>query len=256
MLSGFNVGLRALFSICACLSVQCLMSGFSSSTVPGKWSREAFHEWAHQQAVEQGKFVELIEGQICPLPDSAQYTQKIQLLQSQIQAHLNSLEANRFEVRSRHPIPIDNGCELKPAITVSELTTHCNTTHCKTTHCKTTHRKITHRSSAMLRWVIDITTEDLHDQHPDRRQYFSRIGIPDYWCMDLARVELRTYQNPTQSTYTTCTLLHVGECASPQSLPRITIQVQEPTPLHFLTRTTNRPQAYTTANLPLQVWRR
>ncbi|MEL7353306.1 MAG: Uma2 family endonuclease [Cyanobacteria bacterium P01_A01_bin.116] len=222
------------------------MSGFFSSAVPGKWSRAAFHEWAHQHAVEQGKLVELMDGKICPLPDSAQCTRQIQLLQSQIQAHLNSLEADRFEVRSRYPIPIDDCCELKPAITVSELTTHRNITH----------RDTTHPSSSIPRWVIDITDEDLHDQHLDRRQYFSRIGIPDYWCMDLAQVELRTYQNPTQSTYTTCTLLHIGECASPQSLPRVTIQVQEPTPLHFLTRTTNnRTQAYTTANLPLQVWR-
>ncbi|MGC1309263.1 MAG: hypothetical protein WA885_18740 [Phormidesmis sp.] len=178
---------------------------------------------------------------------SADYTsqhidRQVRLLQYQIQRRLQALDYRDCEVLERQRLQINDHCELKPALTVV---------------------KRGHADIELKQWVIDIyfdffqeklsRPETPHQRDQRRSRILAQAGIINYWSLSLAHAELRTYATPTNVGYRQCRLLQVGDRASPTLWPALTLRVQEPVPLYFLTRTLAGPRTYGAIAPPLQV---
>lgn len=149
--------------------------------------------------------------------------------------------ASTFQVRSRPSLWLNSRCEIRPAIAVLE--------------------QVTPADQGTIRWILDIEDDR---QQPEtgytraeaadlRSQLYAQAQIPEYWLLTLSQVELRLYRQPTRHGYQQRKLLQVGERASPAVFPFLALQVEEPLPLYFLTRTLEGQKTYTCQALPLQV---
>jgi hypothetical protein len=119
-------------------------------------------------------------------------------------------------------------------------------------------------SEPTIRWVLDIaksraltrsvgSTGCTSELFYERNQLCARLAIADYWLLLPDQSALRTYHTPSASRYQQQRLWHVGEQASPTTIPAMTLRIQEPLPLHFLTRTLKGQRTYSISALPLQV---
>ena len=165
----------------------------------------------------------------------------LRLLQCQLQQFLTSESQEEraaenstdsaFDVRIVRPFELDDSSHLQPVISVSESS-----------------KTDDYREGISLSpiWVLQIV-EDLTDPAPV--ELYARAGIYNYWQLDLNNVELYTYQRICESGYSQRRVLQVGDRVSPDKVP-LTVQLQEPVPLHFMTRTLNGQQTYQTHALP------
>ena len=206
-------------------------------------SVEQYFQWIQQQPEAERDRFELVEGKVHSLPSSTEQMRMLRLLQWQLQHFLKpdsagSLETatdekSHFEVHVRPSVQLGEFSHLKPAILVRKGS------------------------------VKDLETEDLLDPNTvwitdiaadsaDQTciQLYAQAGISDYWSLKHNIAELNLYQQPNASGYQSHRVLQVGDRASPNSVP-ITVRLQEPVPLHFMTRTLRGQQTYASRALPL-----
>ena len=169
----------------------------------------------------------------------------LRLVQWQLQRCLNlelaEAEQNkpakrqRFEVQVRPDIQLNEFSRLKPAILIR--------TSGRQTDSVDDPGSL---PNAIATWIIDIT-QKVGNQR--KGELYAQANIPNYWSLDIENVELHLYQQPSHSGYSSHRVLQVGDQASPVRVP-LTVRLQEPTPLHFMTRTLNGQQTYESYALP------
>lgn len=181
-------------------------------------------------------------------PDSSQQMRMLRLLHWQLQRLLEPEsadeekglieESKRFEVRLRSPIPSRKFSHIKPGVLIQ-----------KANNYQTRHQTSRNRALERFRaiWTIDIIESSLD---LDIVKRYAAASISNCWLLDINNVELHAYRQPSQSGYGSYQMLQAGDCTSPDEIP-LSITLQEPVPLHFLTRTLNGQQTYTSYALPL-----
>jgi len=222
-----------------------------------KWSVEAFYGSIRHSLTEgevPARFpVELIEGRIVPLPVGDQLSRQVERLRQQLQQRLAQIGYKGLEVRSHYPIPINPYSELRPTLAVIS----------------------TQRPTPHVHWVIEIDKAEIEystDQNL-RSHLYAQKDIGEYWALSTQQVELRTHHTPKAIADSTLCgqseqaqsrqmqsmryhhqqLRHVGEQAPPVEFPELKMQMQEPLPLYFLTRTATGCRTYVETMLPLKV---
>ncbi len=155
------------------------------------------------------------------------------LLQYQIQQYLDQLRPECFEVRT--DALIEGAYEFQPALFIVG--------------------PVEPDSEPAVRWVINIADSSVPGDRSLEQQSLlcARLAIADYWLLTPSQSALRTYSIPGPSGYEQQRLWHVGERVSPASIPEISLRLQEPLPLYFLTRTLKGQRTYASSALPLQV---
>ena len=178
-----------------------------------------------------------------PGASSLEQMRLLRLLQWQLQHFLSSVSQEQdkskisvdttFNVRIEQPSELGGDCHLQRALSLSVLEGN---------------EADSDRGSACFKsiWVIE-TAADFAILTP--AELYAQAGIANYWQLDLSSVELHTYQQLEASGYSLHRVLQVGDRAFPEGVP-ITVQLQEPVPLHFMTRTLNGQQTYQTHALP------
>lgn len=200
------------------------------------------HEFVQQMqhAQEDEEQFELVAGNMLALPAYRRQMQIVRLLQWQIQHLLstqhqtnNRAERNIFETSVRPLVRLDDWNCFRPAIVVqrnSSATDKPETTAQETI------------------WVIDVEAEATSQ---NRIEIYAKANIPNYWVLNINSIELHAYQQLKEAGgYLNYRVLQVGDRHSPQGIP-LTVMLQDPVPLHFMTRTLNGQQTYQSAALPL-----
>lgn len=245
------------------------------SKTADKLSIDDYHKWVKQQALEVAESFELIDGQIRPLPNSPEQTRMLRLWQWQLQSLLNveNIRAKnmqdrkngtirtdwntQFEMQIRPSFQLDDFNELKPAILVQKV-------------CASTAQKLEVESAPD--WIVDVLemSENSCNKSPSkslspaqsnktnaslrqhRAQLYARAAVSDYWSLSLESTELQLYQQPSETGYQQHRVLQVGDWASPSTVP-LTVKLQEPVPLYFMTRTLRGQQTYESRALPISL---
>ncbi len=205
------------------------------------WSVEAFYGLICRDLTDNRGLVELIEGRIVPLPVDEQQDRQVERLRQQIQGCLEQVGVEDVEVRSHYPIQVNRYSELKPTLAVLSLGL----------------------SQPQIHWVIDIDKAEIVDSRARtvRAHLYAHYGIGEYWTLSVEQVELRTHHGPRFvkesneqiAQYQQHRLWHVGEQVRPLHFSQLSVQVQEPLPLHFVMRTATGHCTYTETMLPLKV---
>lgn len=170
---------------------------------------------------------------------------QIYILQYQLQRCLDRLQLGRFEVRTTEPL-LEGLDEIRSTLFVLE---------CVKPKC------VEPDTEPAIRWVIDVAAPRAlmpfaglsAKALAERTQRCARLQVADYWLLMLEQSALRTYYLPGLSGYQQQRLWHVGEQVSPTAIPEMTLRIQEPLPLYFLTRTLKGQRTYPSNALPLQV---
>lgn len=102
--------------------------------------------------------------------------------------------------------------------------------------------------NALIRWVLHIS-----NQAQDNSQVYAQAGIAEYWVFSTAQMVMYAHSVPMDERYQCRKRIHVGEQATLVSIPQLTIRLQEPLPLYFLTRTLSGQKTYAETVVPLQV---
>ena len=76
-------------------------------------------------------------------------------------------------------------------------------------------------------------------------------GVAEYWLLDTRQVELTVYRDPIDVGYQKQRCFYVGSLVSPIHFPSLMLEIQEPLPLHFLTRTAVGVKVDRVPRLPL-----
>ncbi|MGC1219272.1 MAG: Uma2 family endonuclease [Phormidesmis sp.] len=181
-----------------------------------------------------------------PITAEYKWASQVQLLQQQLQRSLTDVRVICLfaeEDQSLAPLFQLDSAQLdlavKPAIAV-----HANNT------CPNTSDP-----APFIHWAIDIVSaaDATETAQTARAQHYAKCGIAEYWSLAIDAVELRTYRLPTAASYQQRRLFHTGALISPQAFPHITLQIQEPLPLYFLTRTATGPKSYVSSVFPLRL---
>ncbi len=214
---------------------------FDRREVAQKLSVDQYFQWVRQQPEADRDRFELVEGEVRLLPTSTEQMRILRLLQWQLQHFLKlgaaeSLETtppeeDHFEVHIRPSVQLSQLSYMKPAILVRKGSGE--------------ELEAEDLADPSTVWIIDIV-EDLPDK--TRTQLYAQAGIFNYWSLGNS-VELNLYQQPSVSGYQSHRVLQVGDRASPTSVP-ITVRLQEPVPLYFMTRTLRGQQTYQSNALP------
>lgn len=210
-----------------------------------KLSVDEFYALNRQQLIGTDAPVELLQGEVCPLPTDETLDRQIRLLQQQIQQHfIVTRGCEDLVVRSRQLLKIDEHCALKPALCIFKSSVM---------NSSVMSSSVVNNGNEGPLWILDVTQEGLNWLNTGRSQLLATAEIPEYWSLTVSQAELRTYRTPTVTGYQSCQLLHVGETVALSAIPQLTLGVEEPLPLCFLTRTLGGQQSYETAALPLRV---
>ena len=206
-------------------------------------SVDQYFQWVQRQPAADRGLSELIEGKIYSLPKDIAQTRMLRLLQWQLQHFLRvesaeglettTAEENRLKAYVRLPVQLSNFSYMKPAILVRKSS------------AGQVEREEDWLDTNTV-WIIDLT-EDSVDEI--RIRLYAQAGVSNYWLLKHSSAELHLYQQPSASGYQSRRVLQVGDRASPNSVP-ITIQLQEPVPLYFMTRTLRGQQTYKSSALP------
>lgn len=205
-------------------------------------SVEQYFQWVQQQPEAERDRFELVEGKVYSLPSSTEQMRMLRLLHWQLQHFLKpefagnletTDEKSDFEVQIRPSVQLGEFSHLKPAILVRKGSVEDSETE--------------DLLDSNTVWIIDIAADSADQTHI---QLYAQAGISNYWSLAYNITELNLYQQPNASGYQSHRVLQVGDRATPTAVP-ITIRLQEPVPLHFMTRTLRGQQTYESKALPL-----
>ncbi len=187
-----------------------------------------------------------------PIAAERDWTLQIQILQQQIQRSLTDvhvicpfaeedpLQAPLFQPDLAQLDLAQLDLAIRPAIAI-----------CASSACPGTSG-----TAPLIHWVIEVVSaaDAAIESQTTRAHHYAKCGIAEYWSLAIDAVELRTYRLPTAASYQQRQLFHVGDSVSPQAFPHIELQIQEPLPLHFLTRTATGSKPYAFSSIfPLRL---
>ena len=80
-----------------------------------------------------------------------------------------------------------------------------------------------HPTTALL--VIEVAGSSPHRDRGPKKDLYARVGIPEYWLLDLAAEALEVYRDPVQGRYRSREVLYAGDIVSPLFGPQAAIEV-------------------------------
>lgn len=78
-----------------------------------------------------------------------------------------------------------------------------------------------HPTTALL--VVEVADSSLRKDRGPKRDLYARVGIPEYWIVDLAGRTLEVYRDPVQGIYRSRQTRHEDDSVSPLFAPRASI---------------------------------
>lgn len=82
-----------------------------------------------------------------------------------------------------------------------------------------------HPASAML--IVEASESSLLHDRKRKASLYARMGIPDYWLMNLVDWQLEVYRDPQDGEYRSRTILRFGESVTPLVRPDLRIAVAD-----------------------------
>lgn len=179
----------------------------TSAITLAKWTLEQYHQMIAAGILDDRR-VELLHGEIIEMaPEGEPHA-----FYSRTNAkYLEQLLGDRAEVLQGKPITIPaTQSEPEPDIAVVQPLAREYLQH--------------HPYPENIFWLIEYANTSLQKDTNPKAQAYAAAGIPEYWVVNLKKMELMVMRHPQQNQYTSQTTLTAGTIA-PLAFPDLTIAV-------------------------------
>ena len=179
----------------------------SSALVTAKWSIEDYHQMIKSGILEH-RHVELLNGEIVEMPPEGEPHSSSSTVGRD---HLIQKLGDRAIVREGHPIllPASNS-EPEPDLAIVRCDPEDYWEH--------------HPYPEDIFWLIEFSDTSLKKDLDPKAKIYAAAGIPEYWVVNLQKMELVVMRNPVNGDYRSQTVFSSG-IVSPLAFPEVSIEV-------------------------------
>ncbi len=173
-----------------------------------KWTVEDYHRMIATGILE-GRHVELLNGEIvemAPEGESHAYSS------DEAGEYLIYLLGNRAKVRQAKPITLPpSNSEPEPDIAVVQRLGRDYREH--------------HPYPENIFWLIEYSDSSLSKDLEVKTKVYAAVGIPEYWVINLRRMQLIVFRVPTDEGYQSQETLTQGEI-NPLAFPDVAVSIE------------------------------
>ncbi|HEY9738023.1 MAG TPA: Uma2 family endonuclease [Trichocoleus sp.] len=171
-----------------------------------KWSIEEYHQMI-EAGVLEGRQVELLNGDIVEMvPEGIPHA----YLSTKAADYIRSLLKDRVEVREGKPITLQNNSEPEPDVAIIQPLDDEYGQH--------------HPYPENIFWLIEFANASLSKDLELKTQVYASAGIPEYWVVNLRKMELIVFTQPLDQSYASRQVFTDGE-VHPVSFPDVAVSV-------------------------------
>jgi Uma2 family endonuclease len=149
-----------------------------------KWSVEDYHRMISAGILDDRR-VELLRGEIVEMaPEGEPHAYS----RNEAGEYLTRLLGDRAKVRQDSPITLPNNSEPEPDIAIVQNLGREYRSH--------------HPYAENIFWVIEYSQSSLNKDLEVKCKIYAEVGIPEYWVVNLTKLELVVFRDPRNGEYT------------------------------------------------------
>jgi len=174
--------------------------------VAAKWTLDEYHHMVDSGILE-GRHVELLNGEIVEMaPEGEPHAH----LSSDAADYIRELLRGKAKIREGKPVTLPNHSEPEPDIAIVQDLGDIYLEH--------------HPYSENIFWVIEYSNSSLTKDLEVKSKTYAKAGIREYWVINLKRMELVIFRDPSDEDYREKRTLTDGE-VSPLAFAEVSIAV-------------------------------
>ncbi|PSB06094.1 hypothetical protein C7B76_30205 [filamentous cyanobacterium CCP2] len=171
-----------------------------------KWTVDDYHRMV-EAGILDDRPVELLNGEIIEMsPEGTPHAS----LSSQGADYLRDLLGKRVKIREGKPITLSDRSEPEPDIAIVQPMEDEYFDH--------------HPYPENIFWLIEFSNSSLEKDLEVKRKAYAAAGIPEYWVVNLKRMELVVLRSPQEGDYQEKATLTEGTI-QPIAFPDVTVAV-------------------------------
>jgi len=170
------------------------------------WTREDYEQLIADGYFRPGERVELVDGVIYEMPQQKGYHAEGVTL---VDYALRSILPEGVFIRVQMPLALGIDSEPEPDIAV--------------VRGRPGDYSPEHPTTAEL--VIEVADSSLYHDRKRKGSLYARVGIPEFWLLNLVKRRLEVYRDPKDGAYASRAVRGAGDTVSPLSRPDATIAV-------------------------------
>jgi Uma2 family endonuclease len=176
-------------------------------TLPtAKWSLDDYHQMIESGLLDD-RSLELINGEIIEMsPEGVAHS----FYCRGTAKYLRSILGDRAEISEAYPITLPDDSEPEPDIAIVRT--------------PDTLYQNRHPFPADIFWLIEIANSTLAKDLGVKKDLYARVGIPEYWVMNLQTLELVIFRDLIANEYRSEICLSSGNI-SPLAFPDLSIEI-------------------------------
>lgn len=178
----------------------------TQAIVAAKWTLDEYHQMIDAGILE-GRHVELINGEIAEMPPEGT---PHAYLSGRAAKYLRELLQGKAEIREGKPVTLPNASEPEPDIAIVQDLDEEYFDH--------------HPYSENIFWVIEYSSSSLTKDLEIKSKIYAEAGIREYWVINLKRMELVIFRDPSDEDYREKRTLTDGE-VSPLAFAEVSVAV-------------------------------
>jgi Uma2 family endonuclease len=172
-----------------------------------KWTSEEYHRMIDAGILDD-RHVELLNGEIIEMPPEGE---PHAFLATESRDYLIQLLGNRAKIREGKPITLPNNSEPEPDIAIVKPLGKVYFEH--------------HPYPEDIFWLIEFSNSSLSKDLEIKSKVYAAVNIPEYWVMNLRKMELIVFRDPINAEYQSQVTLTQGSIA-PLAFLDVQVDVQ------------------------------
>ncbi|MGV0025720.1 Uma2 family endonuclease [Phormidesmis priestleyi] len=176
--------------------------------ITAKWTIEDYHKMIESGILDDRR-VELLNGEIVEMsPERESHAH----LSTRSADYLRELLQDRVRIRAGKPITLPDNSEPEPDIAIVQPLGDVYFEH--------------HPYPENIFWLIEFSNSSLAKDMEIKSKIYAKAGIPEYWVVNLKKMQLTVFRDPIDGKYQSQTTLNEGEI-TPLAFPNIAVSIKQ-----------------------------
>lgn len=178
------------------------------TVIAAKWTIDEYHRMIAAGILDDRR-VELLKGEIVEMsPEGEPHAYS----SHEASEYLTQLLGKRATVRQAKPITLPNNSEPEPDIAIVQRLGREYREH--------------HPYPENIFWLIEYANSSLEKDLETKSKIYAEVGIPEYWVVNLKKLHLVVFREPSDGEYTSKLTLTTGTI-QPLRFPEVSVSVEQ-----------------------------
>ncbi len=176
--------------------------------ITAKWTIEDYHKMI-EAGILDDRHVELLNGEITEMPPEGEPHAH---LSDEAADYLGELLGRKVKIREGKPITLPDNSEPEPDIAIVQPLGDVYFDH--------------HPYPENIFWLIEFSNSSLAKDLEIKSKIYARVGIPEYWVVNLKKMQLIVFRNPVDGNYQSQVTLDEGNI-TPLAFPNVSVSISQ-----------------------------